>query len=49
MATLYLELRFMLRKLREVRRLQQHEVADWGERAAAEWADLHLPHYRRSL
>jgi hypothetical protein len=49
MATLYLELRFLLRKMREVRRLQPHELVDWSEEAARDWADLHLPHYRRSL
>jgi len=49
MAALYLEIRFLLRKMREVRRLPPHELIYWSERVADEWADLHLPHYRRSL
>lgn len=45
MLRFYIEMRFLLRKMREVRRLPESEVPAWAERAAGEWAYLHLPHY----
>jgi hypothetical protein len=38
MIRLYRELRWLSRKLRESRNLDEHELTAWSEQAAQEWA-----------
>lgn len=45
MLRFYIEMRFLLRKMREVRRLPEAEVPAWAERTGQEWGYLHQEHY----
>lgn len=45
MAILYRELRFLLKKMREVRTLAEADVPAWSERTGQEWGYLHQQHY----
>jgi hypothetical protein len=45
MVVLYREVKFLLKKMRELRGLDESEYTEWAKTVGPEWIYLHQPHY----